>query len=164
MSLSSGISDQSFHTTKALCKFDHSYLFQDGQGKFFTFQLESQHGSKASRLFFHNFIARMLWKSRIDHTGNCLLFFQPPDDLDGIFLCLLHTDSQCLDSTEDQPAVKRRQSGSCGLDQETEFLTDIFSVCDQKTGKGVIVSSKKLGAAVYHNICSKIQRILEIRG
>ena len=75
MGLGRRVSDQGLYTAKALGKFDHPYFFQNGKGKFLTLQLEGQHRTEASGLFFHDLIPRMLFQSRIDHFGHGLLLF-----------------------------------------------------------------------------------------
>ena len=109
-------------------------------------------------------MAWVLRKSRIDHPGYCLLGFQPFCNFKRIFLSLLHADSQGFDSSKDQPAVKRRQPGTCCFDQKTKLLADILPVCHQKSSQGIVMSAQEFGSAVHHNVSSQIQRILEIRG
>ena len=163
MCLRCRISQECFHTAQTFRKFDHAYFFKNFKCMLFAVHIKCQHRAKAPCLFFHDLISRMLRQSRIDDLCHSRLRFQPVCDLKCIFLRLLHTNAQCFDATQDQPAVKRCQSRTCRFDQETKLFTDLFSVRHKEACQCIIVSPQKLRSAMYHNICSQRQRILEIR-
>ena len=155
MSLCHRISDQAFRTTKALRKLDQLDMLQDPLCTLSCVHLKGKHPAKASCLLFHHFISRMLWQSRIKNLCYAALSLQPLCNRHGIFLCTLHPDSQCLNTTQDQPAVKGCQCCSCRLVEEPELLFNILSVCHKEAGDRVVVASKIFGAAVHNNISAQ---------
>ena len=75
-----------------------------------------------------------------------------------------HPQRQRFQSTQQQPAVKRRKYRADGILQEFNLCRIFFLFCHQNSRQQIVVATQILCTAVKDDIRAKQQRFLEIRG
>ena len=88
--------------------------------QFHIASLKAEHCSWSTRHLGMQFVLRVSLQARIVDLE--LVCLQKVGNLDSIGLLAIHANSQCLDSSHQQPAVKRSKSNSGGVDCEVDFL------------------------------------------
>lgn len=85
-------------------------------------RLEAEHSSWSTRHLGVQLVLRVRLQSRVVNLE--LVSLQEIGNLDGIGLLAIHAYRQRLDTPHQQPAVKRSQANSCGIDCEVDFLIE----------------------------------------
>ena len=125
MSLSGRISDQAFNSAKAFCKGKDLKGIQQVRNFFLILNFKGDHSTFSSVEDF------------FDLRGG----FQKLDYLAGILSGALHPDRECLETTDQQIAVKWGKNSTCRVQIVKEFVIQVCIICHDNTSQDIVVTS-----------------------